>query len=112
MKVELLKDFDHGKKGDVIDGADASGRDCWRLCFPMHKCCAKPIDAEALAAMNREIEKIDPRHRERVIDLMRDSGSIPKADAFAEKVRGIKSQAVSDDELEKLTAPEKTRKGA
>lgn len=70
MKVELVQDCEHGSVGQIL-----SDPDCWRLCFPMNGCVAKPVDAKALARVRRDLESTDELTRLRLIGQMAKNGT-------------------------------------
>lgn len=56
----------------VVDGGD-----CYKLAFPMHGCTHAPADAEAVAAVEAELRKLDRKQHERVLRQMETAGSYP-----------------------------------
>ena len=69
MIVELIKDCDRGKAGDQL-----SGPEIWRLCFPVKGCRARPVDAEAIASVQAEIDTTKGSTRDRLVADMTAAG--------------------------------------
>jgi len=74
MKVKFQKNTSIAKAGTVL-----SGPEVWRWAFPCKGCAAVPADAEANAAIERELAVVDSRTRDRLLATMDSEGTLPPA---------------------------------
>lgn len=114
MKSTLIKDCAHGKAG-----ASVSGPSVWRLTFPVKGCCAKPADAEAIAAVESDLATVTGHTRERLLHVMQLAGSWPiehpkqsepEPVVVEEVVTEVVAEVTVDDKVEQVPVKHKRHK--